>query len=464
VSFTLKSSVNPLFTRPAILFLLFLTLTAATRLPLAPESLYHFDSVNYALAVDHFDPVRHQPHPPGSPFFVLLLRFLRLFVLTPERALLLAGLLAAAASATLLASLGRSLFTPAAGIAAALLFLFHPALWFAGLTNQARTFLALASTGTALLALRASSPLAPVSNLYAAFAFAGMLGGFRAEAPVLLAPLLLWACWRRRPSVPHLFGAFAAAALPSLLWTGWTLHASGGLSAYLELLSAYSADQFSASSPLFGASLSQTWRMIEVALVFNLLATIAWLWACLRARPALRGHGLFLSLWFFPAFLFQCTVHVYDPDHALFTVPILCLLGGHTLAAAFSRPRPFAAALLAAAALSTALFLHPLRGAARPMSYQVVRRVDAAYREAFAAIRLHAARGPVTIFTGNSLLSWRHLAYYFPSAEIWAAGWNPDGLTSPTQDPSRIYIHLGPPIRVLPHPPEENSPAAPHTP
>lgn len=456
--FTLKVRVNQLGRRWALTFLLFFLLAAATRAPLAPEFLYHFDSVNYALALDNFNPVRHQPQPPGSPFFVLLLRLLRLLVLTPERALLFVGLLAAAGSATFLAALAEQIFSPRAARAASLLLLFHPALWFAGLTNQARTFLALASTGAAFLAFRAARPGAPLPWFYGAFAFAGIMGGFRAEAPVLLAPVLLWTAWQRRAPWPHFFGALAAAAVPSFLWTGWTLHASGGLTAYLELLRAYSADQFSASSPLFGASLRQTWRMIEVALVFNFLATCAWLWAFARTRPSLGGEPLFFALWFLPAFLFQCTVHVYDPDHALFTVPILCLAGGHALASAFPRPRPFTAALLCAGVLSAALFFHPLRGAARPMSYQVIRRVDSAYREAFAAIQTHAARGPVTIFTGKSLVSWRHLTYYFPSAEIWAAGWNPDGLSEPSPDPGRIRIDLGPPVRILSHPPSEGSP------
>ncbi|MCL4796963.1 MAG: glycosyltransferase family 39 protein [Bryobacteraceae bacterium] len=426
----------------------FAALVWFTRAPLAPESLFYFDSVNYALALDDFNPARHQPQPPGSPFYVLLARLLRPVFLTPERTFLWTGVLASALAAWLLLRLAARLFNERAGYAAAALLLFHPVLWFAGLTNQARAWLAVASTGVALLALRASTREAPASWLYAAGAFAGFMGGFRAEAPVLLAPLLAWAAWKRGASLKQWLGVAAAGAIPSLVWTAWVLEASGGPAAYLQLLRDYSADQFTASSPLFGATWRQTWRMTEVALVFNLLGVLAWIWAAARRRASLGGHGGFLALWFLPAFLFQCTIHVYDPDHALLTVPALCLIGGHFLTSAFPSRRAAAAVTAVACAISAGLFFHPLRGAARPMSYQVVRRVDQSLREAFAVIRAEMARAPVTIVVGKTLVTWRHITYYFPEAEVWVGEWSPSGASAPSREPGRRYIHLGERITV----------------
>ena len=47
-------------------------LTVASRLPFLPPRLAHWDAVNYALGLHDFNVAAHQPHPPGSPYFILL--------------------------------------------------------------------------------------------------------------------------------------------------------------------------------------------------------------------------------------------------------------------------------------------------------------------------------------------------------------------------------------------------------
>src|SRR5216684_4412050 len=48
--------------------------TVATRLPFLTPRLAHWDAVNYSLALHDFNVAAHQPHPPGSPYFVVLAR------------------------------------------------------------------------------------------------------------------------------------------------------------------------------------------------------------------------------------------------------------------------------------------------------------------------------------------------------------------------------------------------------
>lgn len=438
---------------------LLFVLVCLTRLPLAPESLFYFDSVNYALALQNFNPALHQPQPPGSPFYVLLCRLLLAVFGTPERTFLASGVLASTIALWLLQLVGARLFGSVSGYTAALLLLFHQVLWFAGLTNQARTFLAVASAGVAYLALRASARESTVRWLYAAGAFAGFIGGFRAEAPVLLAPLLVWAAWRRRASWIEWGILIISFALPTLGWLALIFHAVGGPVAYLQLLRDYSADQFTTSSPLFGATWRQTWKMVEVALVFNLLGVLAWLWAGLKRRTSFAGNWLFLGVWFLPAFLFQCLVHVYDPDHALLTVPIMCLIGGRWLAGAFITRTARVAAVAVACIISTGLFFHPLRGAARPMSYQVIVRVNHALRDAFEVIRAEQSRGPLTVILGKTLVTWRHVVYYFPQAEVWVGeSWSPSGATVMSREPGRRFVLLDQEITVSDAPPSSLTP------
>src|SRR5262245_45337341 len=76
--------------------LLIFVLLAATRIPLAPKYLYSFDSVNFALALDEFNPTKHQPQPPGYPMFVGLTWIVRLVMPRAEDALVAAGLVMSA--------------------------------------------------------------------------------------------------------------------------------------------------------------------------------------------------------------------------------------------------------------------------------------------------------------------------------------------------------------------------------
>src|SRR5690242_5225081 len=55
-----------------------------SRWVLFPRYLITFDEINFALAVDHFNPPMHQPQPPGYPVFVGLLKALSLLGLRIE--------------------------------------------------------------------------------------------------------------------------------------------------------------------------------------------------------------------------------------------------------------------------------------------------------------------------------------------------------------------------------------------
>src|SRR5688500_20120827 len=44
----------------------------AAHLPSLAPSLEDIDSINFALGLRDFDPARHQPHPPGSPVYIVM--------------------------------------------------------------------------------------------------------------------------------------------------------------------------------------------------------------------------------------------------------------------------------------------------------------------------------------------------------------------------------------------------------
>jgi hypothetical protein len=392
-----------------------LLVLAVTRLPLAPKYLYYFDSVNFALAIDEFDPSKHQPQPPGYPLFVALLRLVHLAVPKVELTFPVAGVLVAAGAAVLLYRLTTSMFNERAALFAVALFIFNPPCWFGGITNQVRLSLALCSTGVALLAWRAlQQPVLP-KRLYFAFAALGVAAGFRPDMGALLTPLLLYAWWcsGRRPA--HLAIAIACTAIAAIPWMLATAYSVGGVPQWLTLMWSYSRDQFRGSSAAFGAPTTSAWKMATQAFVWTGLGAIPWIWAVPFVR--IRTDVKFLIAWLGPIFLFNVFIHIGDPDQALGTIPGVCLVGGAVLDAFLSRYRinsPIPA-LIGVAAMNAAIFFYPPGRLARASGYGAVAFVDGRIQSVFESIReVKAASEPSAILYHRAITTWRHLMYYFP--------------------------------------------------
>lgn len=404
-------------TAPALMTAL-LAFIAVSRCATAPHHLYYFDSANFALALEHFDPALHQPQPPGYPLFVALTRLIHLLVARPEAVFVVAGLIAAFAAVFLVRGLAADLFGREAGLLAAALLASDPALWFGGITNEVRVFLALIAAGVGWLAWRAIDRPGQTTWLYGMFAALGAGAGFRPELPVLLLPLAAWA-WLRNSARPRtlILGclSLAAAALP---WLGYTLYVVAGPRHYLELMWQYADNQFEGSSAVFGAAAPSAWHMVAMATVWSFFGALVWLWAVpfVKGRLAGRDRAAFLALAFLPPFLFSALIHIGDPDQALASVTVLCAVGGGVLARFRNSwtPRQVAFAATAVVAVHTVLFFKPPTKLAKASSYKTVAAVDRMNSAALDAISNLRGVGPVTIVHYGSSVASRQLEYYFP--------------------------------------------------
>jgi len=407
-----------------VLALLFIFIVA-TRWPLAPRYLYYFDSANFALSLEHFNPALHQPQPPGYPLYVLFIRAIHLFVGTAEKVLLISGLLAAFAAVVLILALARDLFGHAAGVLAATLLASDPTFWFGGITNEIRVFLAAGVLAVAFLAWRALTRPDHPGWLYGAYAALGIASGFRPELGPLLLPLLAWIWWKSSRSLRSLAISAAALAACTLPWLAAVARIVGGPRRFFQICTSYTDDQFSGSSLLFGASGGAAWHMFASAAVWTFIGALVWLWAVplttRRIFTANRRHAVhFLASGFLPVFLFSAVIHIGDPDQALASVAFVSVLGGGVLAALrlhwTTRHLYVAAALVLAA--HTIMFFHPPSHLARASSYKAVAAVDRVTRDAIDSVRALSGSGPLTIVHYGSPVASRQLSYYFPDAYV----------------------------------------------
>lgn len=394
------------FSPPTIFTAAALMVLAVSRLATAPDYLVTFDGANFSLAIENYRPDLHQPQPPGYPLFVLLAQTLRGVTPGPEEALLWCGIAGAGVAVLSMRKLAQAWHGERAFQGAAVLLITNPILWFGGLTNPVRTFLAAGSCLVAWLCRRAwnAERASTASLVWAGFAY-GLSGGFREQAPIVLLPLwavLLWR-WRGRPAA--VAAAVGAAGLAVCGWLGYAVARSGGPANYWLLITSYAQAQMSPMSVLFGASLTPALRMLLESLLWNTLTAAPALWAIRWFRPGTTPWA-FAALWFVPGMAFQAFFHNVDPDHALVTVPIVALFGGMALAGVTRW------SWVLAGGINVWLFFSaPLLLPVQP-SYRIVRVNEEAARGTVEDLRAARERGPMQGIIYNSGVSWRVLGYY----------------------------------------------------
>src|SRR5215510_318600 len=111
------------------LALLLAVLTLASRWPYRAHLLPTWDAVQFALALERYDVVRHQPHPPGYILYVALGRLAELVLGDPIGALVSLAILASAVAVFLLYALGWHLYGRRAALIAALGLVASPLFW-----------------------------------------------------------------------------------------------------------------------------------------------------------------------------------------------------------------------------------------------------------------------------------------------------------------------------------------------
>lgn len=318
--------------------------------------------MNFALALDEFDPARHQPHPPGYPLEVAAARAVRSLFPDPLTTL---AMVSALAQAILVYPL-FALFTALSGHrpvawAATLLTLCCPVVWLTGARPMSDS-LGLLMTVAALSAL-VRGPESPMRLIGGSF-LAGLAPGARLQSLVLTAPLLARALLK---SPKGRLAALAAGALGSALWLLPVVVASGGISAYTRAFGR-TVSEAAAWEPLLrhlslnglvralDAALLQPWG--EKTLGFTVLALAALGFGSLLSH---RRKSLVLgSISFGPYFLLHLFFqHVETTRYSLLYLPFVCWLaieGAHALGSLAPRVR-WVAPSVAASVITLSLFV-----------------------------------------------------------------------------------------------------------
>ena len=163
------------------------------RLPFMTRYLYHWDSVNFALSLSHYDVRMHQPHPPGYVLYSALGALVNGVLNDPNASLVWLSVVGGMAGVVALYWAGGVLFSRRVGFIAALLGLTSPSLWFH--SEIALTY-ALEFALVTVIAVLCYKQLTGNARIWLLLAVAlGIAGGVRQNDLAFLLPLWLVSLW-----------------------------------------------------------------------------------------------------------------------------------------------------------------------------------------------------------------------------------------------------------------------------
>ncbi len=395
---------------------------ALTRFVFRSRYLYDLDSVNFALALEHFDPELHQPHPPGYYLYVCLGRLAYAVFRDANFALVVVSIAASVAAALAIYALADCWFGRRAAVFSGLAFVLSPLCWFHGTVALTYIVEAFFSALVGYLCWQTWSGRAWFV-VPSALALAAATG-FRQSSILFLGPL--WLLSLRNVRFRQAAAGFAALAAGVAAWLLPMAGECGGLVKYLasfwDLWSRVPAQKTVFSSSFGAAFALLAGRASTIAFIaalcFGLAAPLLFV-----SRPASserRRIRVFTWVWVAPALAFFTLIFMQfiNSGYLLVASPPLFAWIGSRAADWLGSPRwrggRRAAALAFAAAAHAAVFLFaPLY-----CSYRSVRQFESELESAVRSVRETAGpRDTLIVSFDSHFLGYRHAGYYLP--EYW---------------------------------------------
>jgi hypothetical protein len=396
--------------------LLLTSAVAITRFLFRSHDLYDLDSVNFALAIRHFSPRVHQPHPPGYFLYVWLGRLVNFIVHDANLSLVLLSIAASCGVVIVVYGMALSWFGRRAARFAGMLFVFSPLAWFHGTVALTYGVEAFFSALLGYLCWRVAC--ADEAFILPAGLILGVSAGVRPSSLLFLGPLFLFSL---RAAAPR--RRLAGLAVLVLTLSGWFLPmiwASGGFKAYFgALLSLW--QMVPAKGTVFNSSpatsIARACTIVFIYLLGFGAASLAPLEALRAGAPGDRRKKVFTLVWIAPALCFFTFIFLkfVNSGYLLLLAAPGCIWLGFWVSEWYEKTalrRPFKLALigLSAAANILIFLVSPFY-----CSYRSVRRFEAELEGIRGALpQLGSADDTLIIGFDSHFLGYRHAGYYLP--------------------------------------------------
>ncbi|MBA3872099.1 MAG: hypothetical protein H0X30_23380 [Anaerolineae bacterium] len=397
-------------------------LAIITRLPFESQYLYHWDSVNMAFGILHYNVMDGAPQFPGYIVYIVIAQAVNGVLNNPQATMIVISVLSTGLAAVAIFALARAMFNPITGIIASLFLISSPLFWFYGEIALPHTLDLFAVTFSAFLLYRIM--MGHTRWLWWTVVFLGLVGGFRQQDLLFLAPMIIFACYRI--GIWRIVGALVLGGLVTAAWFIPLMSFSGGIRAYLDGSAAFTASFFTTTSILDGAG--------EFGLKRNILNKLipytlyAWSVAALPALywlPQIPSHFSqwlrsrkvwFIVLWIAPALVFYSIIHMGQQGLVFVFFPALVVISAEGLYRLFqSRPAVLRTATALIVLFGAAVFIiaptYPLgANSFKLLTSSTLREHDQLLENQVAAVKANFKPANTLLLAGN----WRFFQYYLP--------------------------------------------------
>lgn len=397
-------------------------LAIITRIPFQSQYLYHWDSVNMAFGILDYNVQAGAPQFPGYIVYIVIAQLVNAVFNDPQRTMVFISVLSSGLAAVAMFYLGKDMFNPVTGIIASLFLISSPLFWFYGEIALPHALDLFAITYSAWLLYRIMT--GHTRWLWWTVVFLALVGGFRQQDLLFLAPVIIFACYRI--GIVKIIGALVLGGLITAAWFIPLMALSGGIQAYLQGSAAFSASFFTTTSLLDGAGEFGLRRNIFNKLVPYTL--YAWSLAALPALywlpqiPANFRRWLtsrkvwFLILWIAPAVGFYAVIHMGQQGLVFVFLPALIVISAQGLYRMFqSRPAVLRAATAVIVLISAAVFVigptYPLGADSfKLLTYSTLREHDQELNNQITAVKDNFQPNDSLLLASN----WRFFQFYLP--------------------------------------------------
>lgn len=407
----------------------FFLLTIFSRLPFTSKYLYHLDSGHFALALQDYNLVLHQPHPPGYFLYVMLGKLLHLFVSDVNTTFVLISIFFSGLTVVTVYYIGKELFDERTGIFSALLMLTSPNFWFHGevaLTYPAEAFFSAIIGLFCWRAYQGKKSYLLISALMLAVA-----GGFRQNTAVFLLPL--WIFSVRKESYRSIVNGLLLFCIVSFAWFLPMVMYTGGLSVYIEAfreLLVYNTglnSVFQKGLPALKLYSQTIYNFIFFSMGAILPVLLLAIYSMLRnQKMALLNNTktCFFALWILPSGLFYLLIFIHpaNPGYILILLPPLMIIASAALLNLCSNLRELTKKNLVPALFCVILFINTFMFlfSRYPVTLFEIRNNDRNLSALFNILRQFNPQTTVIFISGPIIFrSIRHIMIYLPEYTVY---------------------------------------------
>lgn len=402
------------------------------------------DSVQFALALEKYDVVVHQPHPPGYFLYVMLGKLFYFFIRDANLVFISIGIIFSALAVVAVYFLGMELFNRKTGAVAAALAITSPNLWFHGEVALSYAAEAFFSAALALLCWRILK--GEHKYLWLSVIILAVAAGVRQNTLVFLFPLWLFSV--KGAPIKKVILALGLLILLCLFWFVPMVQMTGGWNAYqdafreLWLFNTGHVSVFEKGWPVFKIFSSALFDFTIYGIGAGVLFLGIAAYSLIRngkVKYLEINKVLFFLLWILPsvAFYLLIFIHPANPGYVLIFMPALFILASASIEyisaelESITRENVFVPSVMIIVVINIVIFFF----STYPVSYREIKGHDRELSTVLAGIQEFDPGKTAVIVRPYVFFGYRQIMYYLPEyyvyqVNIWSA---------PTGEKRRIF-------------------------